>query len=206
MGAMVLRPETWPEQRLVAQSLIQRLGAWMGTDAIWIPGAALVLTLVAWQFASHASWRLRGWVPPLMIIESLVLTPPLFVLGRLLQQTGGGSATETLRVQIVLALGAGIYEELVFRLYLISMLTALLTVICRVSRRWAIRVAVVVAALAFAGCHFGPIGSEHFSWPLFAMLTLAGAYLSVIFAVRGLGVATGCHAAYNLISVLLSSG
>jgi len=206
MGALVLRPEAWPEQRLVAQSLIQHLGAWLGTDAVWVPGAALVLTLVIWQVWSRESWRLRAWIPLLMIGESLLLTPPLFVLGMLLQQMSGGPAGETLRVQIVLALGAGVYEELVFRLYLISALTGLLTVVCRLPRRTAIRAAVVLAALAFAGCHFGPIGSETFSWPLFVMLTAAGAYLSVIFALRGLGVATGCHAAYNLISLLLASG
>lgn len=206
LGAVVLRPEAWPEQRLVAHSLIQQLGAWLGHDAVWIPGAALLLTLVTWQVLSRASWRLRWWVPPLMIVESLALTPPLFVLGKLLQQASGNPAAEGLRVQIVLALGAGVYEELVFRLYLISALTGLLTVVCRVPRRVTLPIAVVLAALAFAGCHFGPVGSETFSWPLFMMLTVAGAYLSMIFAVRGLGVATGCHAAYNVISLLLASG
>ena len=96
-------------------------------------------------------------------------------------------------------------EELVFRLYLITMLMGLLTVVCRVPKRVALPIAVVLAALAFAGCHFGPIGSETFSWPLFVMLTVAGAYLAVVFAVRGLGVATGCHAAYNVMSLLLGS-
>ncbi len=205
VGALVLRPEAWPEQRLVAHSLIQRLGSWLGTDAVWVPGAALVITLVLWQFLSRASWRLRGWVPLLMIVESLLLTPPLFVLGKLLQQTSGGPAVETLRVQIVQALGAAVYEELVFRLFLISVLSVLLTAVCRLPRPTAMPIAVVLAALAFAGCHFGPFGSETFSWPLLVMLTAAGAYLSAIFVLRGLGVATGCHAAHNLILLLLAS-
>ena len=205
MGALVLRPEAWPEQRLVAQSLIQHLGSWLGVYAVWVPGAALVITLVVWQFLSRSSWRLRGWVPPLMIAESLLLTPPLFVLGELLQQTSGGSAGGTLRVQIVLALGAGIYEELVFRLALISVLSGLLTAVCRLPKRTALATAVALGALVFAGCHFDPIGSEAFSWSLFVMLTAAGAYLSAVFVLRGLGIATGCHAAYNLILLLLAS-
>jgi hypothetical protein len=206
LGTVVLRPEAWPEQRLVAHNLIQQLGAWLGHDAVWVPGAALLVTLVTWQFWSRASWRLRWWFPLLMIGESLALTPPLFVLGKLLQQTTGNPVADGLRVQLVLALGAGVYEELVFRLYLITMLTGLLTAVGRVPKRVASPIAVVLAALAFAGCHFGPIGSETFSWPLFVMLTVAGAYLAVVFAVRGLGIATGCHAAYNVMSLLLGSG
>ncbi len=206
LGALLLRPEAWPEQRLVAPSLIQHLVAWFGTDAVWVPGVALVLTLLIWQFWSRAPWRVRWWAFPLMVVESLVLTVPLFVLGELLQQTTGGPAFESLRVQMVLALGAGVYEELVFRLYLISGLMGLLTAACRVPKRAATVSAVVLAALIFAACHFNPIGSEVFTWPLFLMLTAAGGYLSIIFVLRGLGVATGCHAAFNLLSLIVSTG
>lgn len=206
MGALMLRPEVWPEQRLIAQSFIQKLVAWFGTDAFWVPGAALIITLLAWQFLSQSPWKLRGWVPPLMIVESLVLTIPLFVLGRLaLQALDTGAFDRQMRIQIVLALGAGVYEELVFRFYLITGLVALLTAGMKMPRQIAIATAVVAGALLFAICHFTPIGSEPFRWPIFFMFFTAGGYLATIFVLRGLGVSTGCHAAFNLITLILAS-
>jgi membrane protease YdiL (CAAX protease family) len=200
-GALLLRPEAWPEQRLVAQRLIQQLIAWLGPDAVWVPGVALLLTLVIWQLAFRKPWRVRARVPLLMIVESLVLTVPLFVLGRLLQQTTAAAGAESLRVHIVLGLGAGVYEELVFRFYLITGLRRLLAGACRVPKRPATILAAVLAALIFAACHLQPVGSETFSWPRFLMLGTAGGYLSIVFVFRGLGVSTGCHAAYNVIAL-----
>jgi membrane protease YdiL (CAAX protease family) len=106
--------------------------------------------------------------------------------------------------QMVLVLGAGIYEELVFRLYLVSGLAWLLKGVCRVPKRAALPAAVVLAALIFAACHLRPIGADTFEWPQFLALTVAGGYLAVVFVVRGLGVATGCHVAYNLVALALS--
>jgi len=209
-GALLLQPELGPEQRLVASKLIQQLLGWIGTDAVWVPGAALLVTLVVWQFWRGGGWQFRFWVPLLMILESVALTLPLFVIGELLQQEAAPPAEAPvfgiLRVHIVLALGAGLYEELVFRFYLAGGLLLLFYRVCRVPKRESVILAVVLAALAFAACHLHPIGSEPFSWPRMLMLTAAGAYLCLIFIARGLGVSTGCHAAYNLISLALLAG
>jgi hypothetical protein len=202
LGALLLVP-AGPEQHLVAPSLIRQLVAWLGTDAVWVPGVALLVTLLIWQFARRGSWRVRGRVPLLMVAESLVLTPPLFVLGELLQQTTGGASLPELRTRLVLALGAGVYEELVFRFYLVGGLMCLFARAARMPKRAATVTAIVLATLIFAACHFQPIGSEAFAWPLFLMLTAAGGYLSVVFVLRGLGIATGSHVAYNLISLIL---
>ena len=208
LGVLLLRSEIGPQQRLVAQWLIERLIAWLGPEGAWVPGAALLVTLLLWQLWNKSSWRLRARVPLLMILESLLLALPLFVLGELLQQdarTGAGPpAVERLRVQLLLALGAGIFEELCFRFYLVGGLTHLLAGACRVSRRAAVPIAVVLASLIFAACHFEPVGLRAFEWPLFLVLTAAGGYLSVIFIARGLGIATGCHVAYNLVMLILS--
>jgi membrane protease YdiL (CAAX protease family) len=206
LAAVSLRPEFDPQQRLVAQRLIRQLVAWLGTDRAWVPGAALLLTLVVWQLISRGSWQIRARVPLLMIVESLVLTLPLLVLGRMLQQTSGGAVVPGLWARVVLVLGAGIYEELVFRFYLVSALKRLLGDVCRVPKRAVAPTAIIAAALVFAGFHFYPLGAETFAWPVFLMLTGAGAYLALVFVLRGLGIATGCHVAYNLIVLLLPGG
>ena len=63
--------------------------------------------------------------------------------------------------------------------------------------------AIVLAAAAFALCHFDPIGNDIFAWRSFWFRMAAGVYLGVLFASRGLGVATGCHTAHNVLRVLL---
>jgi membrane protease YdiL (CAAX protease family) len=196
-GALIVRPAAWPERQLVAYSLIQALLDWFGAGGVWLPGVLLLLTLLIWHILSRNSWQIIGWVLPVMVVESLLLTVPLFVLNRVMLAAGAPAAEW--RSQVVLALGAGVYEELVFRLYLITGLMLLAVDVCRIPKRIAGVGVIAVAALVFASCHFPPLGSTAFAWQAFAMLTTAGAYLSIVFIHRGLGVATGCHAAYNLI-------
>lgn len=201
-GALLLRPGAWPERHLVAQSLIQDLFGWFGATGFWLPGVALVLTLLAWHVLSRNPWQVRGWVPAVMLIESLVLTIPLLVLNRVLLPAAAPVDASMLRAQIILALGAGVYEELVFRLFLITGLTVLFVAVFRVPLKVATWFVVALAALIFALCHVQPIGAETFRWTAFLMRLTAGAYLSLLFITRGLGISTGCHAAFNLILLI----
>ena len=201
-GALLLRPVVWPERQLVAYRVIEKLLAWFGASGFWLPAVVLLLTLLIWHVLCRDPWRIRGWVLLLMVIESVVLTAPLLVLGRVMMQAGAEPIGPDLREQIVLALGAGIYEELVFRLYLIAGLTLLFESVLRAKKDHGLRLALVLSAMAFAVCHFAPIGSAPFAWRHFLLLLVAGAYLGLIFVRRGLGVAAGCHAAFNLIPLL----
>jgi hypothetical protein len=199
-GALIVNPGGWPQPELVAYGLIQGLLGWLGASGFWLPGVVLLLTLLIWHLLSGNPWQIRGWVLPLMLAESLLLAVPLFVLNRVMLTAGAGDSAD-LAMRIMIALGAGVYEELVFRLYLITGLTLLLVRVLRVPRRVSVWLVIGLAAAVFAACHVQPVGAEPFAWPAFLMRLGAGVYLSLIFVARGLGVATGCHAAYNLILV-----
>jgi len=194
-----------PGRELLAQRLIQSLLGWFGFVGSWVPGVVLVAVLLIWHRVKRDRWRVRWWVLPAMVGESLVLAVPLLVLSALFA-VGQGLGGAGLRAELVRALGAGIYEELVFRLLLISGLAWLLTELVQLRHPMSLWVAVVLAALLFALCHFEPIGWEVFAWKPFAFRVAAGGYLSVIFVGRGLGVSSGCHVAYNLVLVWLRSG
>lgn len=205
-GALMLRPSPWPNRDLVAQSVIQSLFGWFGAEVPWLSGAALVLvlTLLVWHVLSGRTWRVRLWVPLLMLVESVVLTVPLFVINRLgsaavLQQAFGGGEFETLRELLVLGLGAALYEELVFRLALLGLLMLLLAHTLNLPRTIAIPVAIALGAVIFALCHVQPVGAEGWDTHRFLIRAAAGGYLSLVFMMRGLGVATGAHAAYDVI-------
>ncbi|MDH4043251.1 MAG: CPBP family intramembrane metalloprotease [Gemmatimonadota bacterium] len=129
-------------------------------------------------------------------LTSLLLSPMLSVV----------QATAPVRIsltgQLVLSLGAGIYEELLFRVLLVSGLLAL-------ARRlgWrrpvAVGTAIVGAALIFSAFHYiGPMG-DTFTLASFTFRAIAGLMLSGLYVARGFGIAAWTHALYDVGLTLL---
>jgi hypothetical protein len=109
-----------------------------------------------------------------------------------------------LGTQLVVSLGAGIYEELLFRVLLVS---GLLWVFKRLKwRTWAsVTAAVVLSALIFSGFHYiGPYG-DPLAAPTFTFRAIAGLLLSGLYVARGFGVAAWTHALYDVGLALFSS-
>jgi hypothetical protein len=102
-----------------------------------------------------------------------------------------------IETQLVVSLGAGIYEELLFRVLLVSALVALATHL-KWSRRVAVGWAVVGSAVIFSAFHYvGPLG-DAFSVASFVFRTIAGLMLSGLYVARGLGVTAWTHALYDV--------
>ena len=100
--------------------------------------------------------------------------------------------------QVVRFLGAGIYEEVLFRLGLFSGLVLLLRMVL-LPKFLAILIAGIVGALAFSAAHhLGPAGEE-LTAPKFLFRTVAGLIFTAIYAGRGLGTAVCSHAGYNIL-------
>lgn len=99
---------------------------------------------------------------------------------------------------VMLSLGAGLYEELVFRVLLVSGVAALAWTLFGWSRRPALAAAVLVSAVLFAAAHHvGPLGEP---WRLepFAFRFVAGLVFSLLYALRGFGIAAWTHALYDV--------
>lgn len=106
---------------------------------------------------------------------------------------------------IVLSLGAGIYEELLFRVILTGGLFALLLAI-GIRRSAAALVALVASAFIFSAFHYvGP-----YAYPLelnsFTFRLLAGLAFSALYMARGFGIAAWTHALYDVFLVLAGQG
>ncbi len=100
--------------------------------------------------------------------------------------------------QVVTYVGAGIYEEVLFRLALYGLLRSVLTA-AQVSARAAVALAAVTAAALFAAAHHvGPHG-EPVDGFNFLFRVLAGLYFTAVFQLRGFGVAVGAHACYDVL-------
>lgn len=204
LGTLILRSTTAAQDQLVAHELINSFLRFFGAHGAWLPGVALLLTLLIWHVLARNPWHIQGWAMPLMLAESLLYAAPLLLITQL-RLTAGGVLDSVLVQQTILAVGAGIYEELVFRLYLITGIMLLLIDVCRVRRSVAVAAAVIIPALLFAFCHVRPIGVEVFAWGPFAARVAAGVYLSIVFVGRGFGIAVGCHAAHNIALLWIAS-
>ena len=98
----------------------------------------------------------------------------------------------------LLAIGAGIYEEAVFRLGLISLLMIFFTRALLWHRVPAALLTVVGAGVIFSLFHYvGPMG-ETFSWNSMAYRSVAGVLLGGLYFLRGFGITAYTHTVYDL--------
>ncbi len=100
--------------------------------------------------------------------------------------------------QILTYIGAGIYEEVLFRLVLFVGLCGVLRVV-GLPKIIAVPVAMAAAALAFAAAHhIGPYG-EPMRADYFVFRTCAGLFFTLLFVLRGFGIAVGAHVGYDVL-------
>jgi len=128
-----------------------------------------------------------------------------------IDQTGNGEPARPILANIVTGIGAGIYEELVFRLILICILMLLLQDALGLNHLNSIVLSVLISAALFSAHHHvdfisgQPNATDPFNWTRFAFRTIAGIYFAVLFAIRGFGITAGTHAFYNIIAVSITA-
>jgi membrane protease YdiL (CAAX protease family) len=99
----------------------------------------------------------------------------------------------------MLALGAGVYEELLFRVLLVSAIAFLARRVFRWRPVVATVLAVVLSALIFAAFHYiGPYG-DPLRVDSFVFRFIGGLAFSVLYVTRGFGVTAWTHSLYDLL-------
>lgn len=120
-----------------------------------------------------------------------------------------GIVHSTILVGIVTGIGAGIYEELVFRLILISILMIIFYDVLKLSYKQSIILSIMIAAGLFSAHHhiafFTGQQVDPFNLTEFIFRTIAGIYFAILFAMRGFGITAGTHAFYNIIAVFMQA-
>ncbi|PSQ82086.1 MAG: CPBP family intramembrane metalloprotease [Bacteroidetes bacterium QS_8_68_15] len=105
-----------------------------------------------------------------------------------------------LLAQLALSIGAGVYEELLFRVLLVGGLAfAFRRVLTR--KRWAYLAAALVGALLFSAAHYTGLYGDALAAPSFVFRFLFGLALNGLFLVRGFAVAAWTHALYDVMIV-----
>lgn len=224
IGLILAHPALDADHRpgLTAQHLLRAFFLIFGATGYYLPGFVLIALLLAQHVWRRDRWRVQLRDLPVMAAESLLWAAPLLFVNHAapLPVLNTGVLTGRMADDILLSIGAGLYEELVFRLIVMSVVLTIAQdlVRWRDRRRGRSRArsqaespgfrssaaAVAVSALLFSLHHFHPIGLEPFALDDFAFRCLAGIYLSVIFLRRGFGIAVGAHAAYDVMVVLFA--
>jgi hypothetical protein len=237
IGTFLVHPEmltaslAQQQVRVVAFVWVQNLLEFVGfsTQMTWVVAPfVVILILLGLQITSKTRWQVRlgDFIP--MTLECIFLGIPLIVLSLLLNRNDQAAppaaitmlqavtepAARLLMVDIVTGIGAGIYEELIFRLILVCLLMMLFQDLLGLQKNNAIFMSVLISAVLFSAHHhfffadgrfYGPDSGvvDSFTVGKFIFRTLAGVYFAVLYAVRGFGIAAGTHAFYNILAAVL---
>jgi membrane protease YdiL (CAAX protease family) len=195
------------EQRIIAFNLMQQFFDWFGATGRYMPPAAVIVILLSVHIARNDPWSVRPTTLAGMALEGAAWGLPLLVFGTLaarwltqhlpLMATGTGDW----RTLLVLSFGAGIYEEMVFRLVALTVLHMLFIDVLRMRKSAGYLLMVVISSLAFAFYHY--LGAESFSWRSLVFRTGAGVYFAVLFLTRGFGVTAFSHSCYDIFVIYL---
>ncbi len=139
----------------------------------------------------------------IMIIESLLWSTLLYLFMYSLMSTNLflflGGKSKLITQQVILAVGAGIYEELVFRVILIALISIILGFVFQwsgVIKNW---VAMFIAAALFSSFHFIGEYGDWFSFNIFLIRFFAGIALGSLYFIRGFGITAWAHSIYDLM-------
>jgi hypothetical protein len=116
---------------------------------------------------------------------------------------GGFVASQGFGTRFVMSLGAGVYEEAVFRLGIMTAVAVLLEKVLGLGRWVAVTVALLVSAGLFSAMHHIPPYGDPFTISVFTFRVLAGVFFGLVFWFRGFAVAVYTHALYDIYVLLV---
>jgi membrane protease YdiL (CAAX protease family) len=229
------------ENRVVAFVWLKYLAQFVGFEdrtSFAVLPLLVLLVLAGFQFASRKKWHVDFVDTVPMAGECALLSVPLVALGMLLsrQSQAASQATETavahgvpqtlasyssigssqghgLMGQIVTGIGAGIYEEFIFRLVFICLLMIFFQNLLGLKHVPAAIASILISSALFSAYHHidilplqsGMRAVDPFTWPKFIFRTLAGVYFAGLFTFRGFGITAGTHAFYDILVALMKA-
>ena len=102
---------------------------------------------------------------------------------------------------IIISLGAGIYEEILFRLLLLSILYLVIVKVFKINAIIGSLFSILICAGIFSIMHYIGMAGDSFSTSSFLFRAVAGFILSAIFVFRGLGIAVYTHVIYDILII-----
>jgi len=136
----------------------------------------------------------------LMFAESLAFSLVLGIVLQSILRMGGlssGGSGSGLMQNLALSVGAGLFEEIIFRVMLLNLLFLLLNPLFKKKVVTAV-VSVLLASLLFSLSHY--VGTMADTWQLYSFMFrwAAGLLFTVLYFVRGFAITAYTHALYDI--------
>ena len=138
----------------------------------------------------------------IMLAESMLWSVVLYFLLFKFMVLLMNPVGKTILQQVTLAIGAGIYEEFLFRVLLIAGLSGILGFVFMWDKTFKNIIAVVLSGGIFSAFHFMGEYGDFFSMELFLIRFFAGLILGVLYLYRGFGITAYTHSIYDLIVLI----
>jgi hypothetical protein len=191
---------------LAQQSRVAYLAFTIGIGAVFVA----VLTLLGRRQVFR--WQSFAWLALEGVLYALAMRLVAgAVVGRLFLAAGGelGAGIDGHFTGLVMSLGAGLYEEIAFRVVLFGLGLRCVFILWPSKSRWrrwllAAGWAVLAAATFSAWHHLGSLG-EDFDARVFVFRTVCGLVFTLIYATRGFAPAVWTHVTYD-VWVLVMAG
>lgn len=164
-------------------------------------GVTVLLALLILRARRQSHLHPRLFIPVLLesALYALVVAS---VIGSVVRTFGLGVLDqEGLASQIIASCGAGLHEELAFRMGIFAGLGYLLSRRMRPWVGWAI--ALVVSSVLFSAVHYLPPLGDTFTLSSFVFRLLCGVAFAIIYRLRGFAIAAWTHALYDVFYFLL---
>ena len=194
------------------RSLLSQLGL---RQSLLLPSIVVTL-LLAWHVLRKNPWQVRFETQLGMLAESVLLAVGLVAVGQchdMLFRHSPANSDQSLAMLNVVGpvtravsfIGAGVYEEVMFRLLLVPAAFMVFRMF-EFPPKWAAAMAAVCTSFLFAMAHHVGPSAEALNLFAFSFRAAAGLFFASVFLLRGFGITVGCHAAYDLlVGVLLAT-
>ena len=214
-GILLVNTGTFNQVRISAEVFVKQILNLVGLgNTIWFALLILLLGLGILLYEKRAGLKMIPRYFAMMYAESLLYA---ILLGSLVALVVGGlfgmiltplslqappSSGNSFLTQIILSLGAGVYEEFIFRFLLVTLLYVILLGL-KIDTRVRYTIAAILGALIFSGVHYTGTMGDPFTLSSFTFRFLMGLSLNALYLTRGFGIAAVTHALYDIYVTIL---
>ena len=138
-----------------------------------------------------------------LVVGTIVGTLTSTILKPMALAAGTDPSSLDLPTRLMVSLGAGLYEELLFRVLLVSLIASACMHLLGLRAVTAGTVAVVGGAAVFSAFHYiGPY-ADRLELYSFTFRFMAGLFFSALYVVRGFGITAWTHALYDVFLLVI---
>ena len=183
-----------------ADVLIEEFINMLGLNGYYVASSILFIVfflILYFQRKNFKTFKISSKYLSLMIMESFLYAVLLVLLLQNIYLSQGVNMNNL--NNFILSIGAGLYEELIFRFFLLFFLSKSFIFIFKMKEFSSLLLSIIASSVLFSLFHY--IGQESFNSYTFTLRFIAGIYLSSIYINRGFGIVALTHAFYDLFVI-----